>query len=322
MKRLLFLLSLALAPILAGAQTYPSRPVRIIVPFPPGGSVDFIARVVAQSLTEQIGNGHQFIVESRSGAGGTIGSDAVAKAAPDGYMLLVEASTLVTGPLLVKNGPYDSVKDFTAISEIGSVPLIMTVHPSVEAKNLKEFIEQQRADPKKYIFGTSPVGSAGYFATEAIKYEAKLDGMLVVPYKGTSAAIADLLAGQVSALIDAIPSSYPLAKSGKLRLMAVTSAERLPLMPDAPTVAESGLPGFEMESWYGLWGPAKMPRELSTRIAAEVNKAVRSKLANERLTDQGFKPVGSTPEQFSAYIDKEIKRHAGIVRDAKIKVQQ
>jgi tripartite-type tricarboxylate transporter receptor subunit TctC len=311
-----------LAPLLALAQAYPTRPVRIIVPFPPGGSVDFIARVVAQSLTEQIGNGHQFIVENRTGAGGTIGSDAVAKAAPDGYTLLVQASTLVTGPLLVKNVPYDSVKDFTAISEIGSVPLIMTVHPSVEAKNLKEFIDQQRADPKKYIFGTSPVGSAGYFATEAIKYEAKLTDMLVVPYKGTSAAIADLLAGQVSALIDAIPSSYPLAKSGKLRLIAVTSAERLPMMPDTPTVSESALPGFEMESWYGLWGPAKMPRELSTRIAAEVNKAVRSKLANERLNDQGFKPVGSTPEQFSAYIDKEIKRHAGIVRDAKIKVQQ
>jgi tripartite-type tricarboxylate transporter receptor subunit TctC len=198
----------------------------------------------------------------------------------------------------------------------------MTVHPSVQAKNLKEFIEQQRADPKKYIFGTSPIGSAGYFATEAIKHEAKLEGMLVVPYKGTSAAIADLLAGQVHALIDAIPSSYPLSKGGKLKLLAVTSAERLPMIPDAPTVAESGLPGFEMESWYGLWGPAKMPRELSTRIAVEVNKEVRSKLANERLTDQGFKPVGSTPDQFSAYIDREIKRHAGIVRDAKIKTQQ
>ena len=257
MKRLCVVLALALAPLLAHAQSYPNRTVRIIVPFPPGGSVDLIARIVAQSLTEQMG--HQFIVDNRAGANGTIGSDAVAKAPPDGHMLLVQASTLVTGPLLVSNVPYDAVKDFTAISEIGSVPLIMTVHPSVEAKNLKEFIAQQRADPKKYIFGTSPVGSAGYFATEAIKYEAKLDGMLVVPYKGTAGAIADLLAGQVSALIDAIPSSYPLAKSGKLRLMAVTSAERLPMMPDTPTVSESALPGFEMESWYGLWGPAKMP---------------------------------------------------------------
>ena len=320
MTRFFFLLALAFAPILASAQNYPTRTVRIIVPFPPGGSVDLIARVVAQSLTEQMGQ--QFIVDTRTGAGGTIGSDAVAKAAPDGYTMLVQASTLVTGPLLVSNVPYDAVKDFTAISHIGSVPLIMTVHPSVQARTLKEFIDQQRADPKKYIFGTSPVGSAGYFATEAIKYEAKLDGMLVVPYKGTSAAIADLLAGQVSALIDAIPSSYPLAKGGKLRLIAVTSAERLPMMPDTPTVSESALPGFEMESWYGLWGPAKMLRELSARIASEVAKAVRSKLATERLTDQGFKAVGSTPEQFSEYINKEIKRHAGIVRDAKIKVQQ
>ena len=320
MTRLLLLLAFALAPILAVAQSYPNRTVRIIVPFPPGGSVDFIARVVAQGLTEQMG--HQFIVENRSGANGTIGSDAVAKAPPDGYLLLVQASTLVTGPLLVSNVPYDAVKDFTAISEIGSVPLIMTVHPSVQARTLQEFIEQQRADPQKYVFGTSPVGSAGYFATEAIKHEAKLDGMLVVPYKGTAGAIAYLLGGQVSALIDAIPSSYPLAKGGKLRLMAVTSAERLPMMPDTPTVAESALPGFEMESWYGLWGPAKMPRELSTRIASEVHKAVRSKLATERLTDQGFKAVGSTPEQFSEYINKEITRHARIVRDAKIKVQQ
>ena len=320
MKRLCVVVALALASIVAHAQGYPNRTVRIIVPFPPGGSVDLIARIVAQSLTEQMG--HQVIVENRSGAGGTMGSDAVAKATPDGYTLLVQASTLVTGPLLVSNVPYDSVKDFTAISLIGSVPLIMTVHPSVQAKSLKEFIEHQRADPKKYIFGTSPVGSAGYFATEAIKYEAKLDGMLVVPYKGTAAAIADLLAGQVSALIDAIPSSYPLAKSGKLRLIAVTSAERLPMMPDTPTVAESALPGFEMESWYGLWGPARMPRELAARIASEVGKAVRSKLATERLADQGFKPVGSAPEQFSEYISKEIIRHAGIVRDAKIKMQQ
>jgi tripartite-type tricarboxylate transporter receptor subunit TctC len=295
--------------------------VRIIVPFPPGGSVGFIARIVAQFLTEQMGQ--QFIVENRVGANGTIGSDTVAKAPPDGHTLLVQASTPVTGPLLVSNVPYDAVKDFTAISEIGSVPLIMTVHPSVEAKNLKEFIEQQPADPKKYIFGTSPVGCAGYFATEAIKHEAKLEGMLVVPYKGTSAAIADLLAGQVHALIDAIPSSYP-ARQGR--------------QAQAPRRHQRGAPPDDARRAHRrrIWptrlrdgilvrplGPRQdAPRELSTRIASEVNKAVRSKLANERLTAQGFKPVGSTPDQYSAYIDKEIKRHAAIARDAKIKVQQ
>lgn len=318
MKRLLAVLALIAIPVFAAAQSYPSRTVRIVVPFPPGGSVDLIARVLAQRLGEQMGQ--QFIVDNRTGANGMLGSDAVAKAPPDGYMLLVQASTLVTGPLLVSNVPYDAVRDFTAISLIGSVPLIMTVHPSVPASTIKEFIDQQRADPKRYIFATSPIGSAGYFATEAIKHEAKLD-MLVVPYKGTAAAIADLLGGQVSALIDAIPSSYPLAKSGKLKLIAVTSAQRLSMMPNTPTVAESGLPGFEMESWYGLWGPARMPRELSARLAGEVAKAVRSPLATERLAEQGFKPVGSTPSEFSEYIGKEVSRHARIIRDANIKPQ-
>ncbi len=300
------------------AQAYPARHVRIVVPFPPGGSVDLIARVVAQRLSEQMGQ--QFLVDNRAGAGGTLGSDAVAKAAPDGYTLLVQASTLVTGPLLVSNVPYDAVRDFTAISNIGSVPLIMTVHPSVSASSVREFIAQQRADPKRYIFATSPIGSAGYFATEAIRHEAKLD-ILVVPYKGTAAAIADLLAGQVSALIDAIPSSYPLAKSGKLKLIAVTSAQRLPMMPETPTVAESGLPGFEMESWYGLWGPARMPKDLTERLAGELARAVRSQLAVERLSEQGFKAVGSTPAEFSDHIQKEVARHARIVSEAKIKPQ-
>jgi tripartite-type tricarboxylate transporter receptor subunit TctC len=316
--RTLLALLLCSASFFLHAQTYPARTVRIVVPFPPGGSVDLIARVLAQRLSEQMGQ--QFIVENRVGAGGAIGSDSVAKSAPDGYTLLVQASTLVTSPLLVSNVPYDPVRDFTAVSNVGSVPLIMTMHPSTAAGSVREFIAQQKADPKRYIFGTSPVGSAGYFATEAIKHEAGLD-MLVVPYKGTAAAIADLLAGQVSALIDAIPSSYPLARSGKLKLIAVTSAQRLPMMPDTPTVSESGLPGFEMESWYGLWGPAKLPRELSARLAGEVAKAVRSQLATERLAEQGFKPVGSTPEEFSAYITKEVARHAKLVREAKIKVQ-
>jgi tripartite-type tricarboxylate transporter receptor subunit TctC len=232
----------------------------------------------------------------------------------------VQASTLVTGPLLVKNVPYDAVKDFTAISEIGSVPLIMTVHPSVEAKSLKEFIDQQRADPKKYIFGTSPVGSAGYFATEAIKHEAKLDGMLVVPYKGTAGAIADLLAGQVSALIDAIPSSYPLAKSGKLRLIAVTSAERLPMMPDTPTVAESALPGFEMESWYGLWGPAKLPAEITQRLNAEVNKALGGDL-RDKFAQQGLLLTPGSVDEFAKFQQSDMARAQKIITEGHIRVE-
>ena len=320
MKRLAAFLIGLTAVAAVHAQTWPNRPVRVVVAAQTGGP-DTIARVVAAQLQQQLGQ--PFVVENQGGANGIVGATTVAKAAPDGYTLLVYSSGFVINPFVHKSLPYDTEKDLVPVTNLATNGgLLLAVHTSVPAKSLKEFIEQQRADPKKYIFGTSPVGSAGYFATEAIKYEAKLEGMLVVPYKGTSAAIADLLAGQVSALIDAIPSSYPLAKSGKLRLIAVTSAERLPMMADTPTVSESALPGFEMESWYGLWGPAKMPRELSTRIASEVAKAVRSKLATERLTDQGFKAVGSTPEQFSEYVNKEIARHARIVRDAKIKVQQ
>jgi tripartite-type tricarboxylate transporter receptor subunit TctC len=297
-------------------QAYPSKVVRIIVPFPPGGTVDAVARVVAQSLSEQLGQ--QFIVENKPGANGTIGSDAVAKSKPDGYTLLVQASTFVTNPLFLKNVPYDVTRDFTPLSNLGSVPLIVTAHPSAQASNLRELIEVARAQPGKLAFGHSSLGSASHLAEEAIKREAKID-ILIVPYKGTGAVITDLLGGHVNAFIDALPSSYPLVKSGKVKPMAVTTSKRISLLPNVPTVAESGLPGFEMVSWYGVWGPAKLPNELAQRISAEIAKAIRSPLASSRLGEQGFEPVGSTPEQFAAYIKTETSKYAQIVKDANIK---
>ena len=242
------------------AQSYPNRPVRIIVPYPAGGTVDAVARVVAQRLTEQMGQ--SFIVENRAGANGVIGSDAVAKAAPDGYTLLVQASTFVTNPILLKNLPYDMMRDFTPISNIGSVPLIVTAHPGVAANDLKEFIAQVQAAPTRYTFAAPPTGSAGHLAEEAIKSGAKL-GIQLIPYKGTAPALADVLGGHVSALIDALPSSYPQVKGGKLKALAVTSPKRISFLPNVPTVAESGLPGFDMVSWYGLWGPANLPKDLA-----------------------------------------------------------
>lgn len=303
----------------AVAQTYPAKPVRLIVPYPPGGTVDVVARVMALRLTEQMGQ--TFVVENRAGANGTVGSDLVSKATPDGYTLLVQASIFAANPLFLPNVPYDVQKDFTAISNIGSVPLLVTAHPSVPAKNLREFLALVKADIKKYTFATSGLGSAGHLSEETIKRQAGVPDMLIVPYKGAGPALTDLIGGQVSSMIDPLPSSYPQVKAGKLTPLAVTSARRVSFMPDVPTVAESGLAGFEMVSWYGLWGPPNLPREITLKLSSEVAKAVRSPMITERLGDQGFEPAGSTPEQFAAYIKDEIARYARIVKEANIKAE-
>jgi tripartite-type tricarboxylate transporter receptor subunit TctC len=316
--RLLAGLVLALSTALAHAQAYPNRSVRVIVPYPAGGTVDAVARVVAQRLTEQMGQ--SFIVENRAGANGVIGSDAVAKAQADGYTLLVQASTFVTNPILLKNLPYDMMRDFAPISNIGSVPLVVTTYPTFPANNLKEFIALVLAAPEKYAFAAPPTGSAGHLAQEAIKAGAKL-GLQIVPYKGTAPAMTDVMGGHASALIDALPSSYPQVKGGKLKALAVTSPKRIAFLPNVPTVAESGLPGFDMVSWYGLWGPAALPKELGKRLSGEVAKAVRSQLAIERLGEQGFDAVGSTPEEFSAFLEQELVKYTRIVKQANVKVE-
>jgi tripartite-type tricarboxylate transporter receptor subunit TctC len=316
-RNLLGLLALGLS-VATIAQPYPSRVVRIIVPYVPGGTVDAVARVVAYQLSEQ--TGRQFIVENRAGANGMLGSEIVAKAAPDGYTLLVQAPTFVTNPLFMTNVPYDVVRDFTPVSHIGYVPLLITAHPSVKASNLRQFFELARAEPGKLTFGTSALGSPSHVAEEAIKRDAKLD-VLIVPYKGTGAVIADLIGGHVSAFIDALPSSYPPVKSGKVKALAVTSAKRITMLPDVPTVAESGLPGFDMVSWYGLWGPARLPPDVTGRLAGEVAKAIRSPLASERLGDQGFVAVGSNPAEFATFLTAETAKLARIIKETNIKAE-
>jgi tripartite-type tricarboxylate transporter receptor subunit TctC len=301
----------------AGAQTYPQKPVRIVVPYPPGGTVDLVARHLAQQVGTQVGQ--QIVVENRAGANGTIGSDFVSKAAPDGYTLLVQASIFVINPLFLKNVPYDVQRDFTPISNIGSVPLLVTAHPSVPAANLREFVRLVRANPDKYTFATTSFGSAGHLTEEVIRREAGL-AILIVPYKGAGPALTDIVGGQVSALADPLPSSYPHVKAGRLRALAVTSRERLAFMPDVPTMAESGFPGFEMLSWYGLWGPPALPRDVVDRLAGEVTRAVQSPEMQEKLASQGFLPKGSTAPELAAYVKDEIAKYARIVRDANIKV--
>ena len=303
---LLTTILLALVSFATQAQPYPNRSVRVIVPYPAGGTVDAVARVVSQRLTEQMGQ--SFVVENRAGANGVIGSDAVAKAPADGYTLLVQASTFVTNPILLKNLPYDMMRDFAPISNIGSVPLVVTTYPTFPANNLREFIALVLAAPEKYAFASPPTGSAGHLAQEAIKAGAKL-GIQLVPYKGTAPAMTDVMGGHASALIDALPSSYPQVKGGKLKALAVTSPRRIAFMPNVPTVAESGLPGFDMVSWYGLWGPAALPKDLGRRLSVEVARAVRSPLVVERLGEQGFDAVGSTPEEFAVFLEQELLKY-------------
>jgi tripartite-type tricarboxylate transporter receptor subunit TctC len=318
LRNLLAILGLLLTAS-AFAQPYPAKPVRVIVPYPPGGTVDVVARFVAQRLTEQ--TGQSFVVENRAGANGTVGSDLVSKAAPDGYTLLVQASIFVANPLFLPNVPYDVQKDFAPVSNIGAVPLLVTAHPSVPAANLREFIALVKAEPKKYSFATSGLGSAGHLSEETIKRQAGIPDLLIVPYKGAGPALSDLVGGQVSSMIDPLPSSYPLVKGGKLKPLAVTSGKRVAFLPNVPTVAESGLPGFEMVSWYGLWAPPGLPKDISAKLVAEVAKAVRSPQAAERLGDQGFEPSGAGPEAFAAYIREEIARYAKIIKEANIKVE-
>lgn len=306
------------ASTLAAAQThYPNRPVRIVVPFPPGGTVDAVARIIAEGLTEKMGQ--TFVVENRAGAAGSIGSEAVARAAPDGYTLLVNASTFAASPLLMSNLNYDIHKDFTAITNLGEVPLLVTAYPGIPANNLREFLALAKAAPKKYYFGTSSVGSASHLAEEAIKYEAKVD-IEIVPYKGTGPALTDVMGGHISAMIDAIPSSLPHVKGGKLKSLAVTSAQRLPSLPEVPTVAESGLQGFEMVSWYGLWGPASLPADVTRALHDGVVQALKSRRVAQVLGEQGFIPKGSTPEEFSAYVRAENLKYARLIKAANITV--
>ena len=321
MKKLagvLFAAAALCAPMAVHGQTYPSKVVRIVVPYPPGGTVDAVARVIAQRLSESLGQ--QFIVDNRPGASGTIGSTAVAKSPADGYTLLVQASTFVASPLLMGNGPYDVEKDFTPVTNLGSVPLLVTAYPGIPAKDLKEFVVAIKADPKKYVFGTSAVGSASHLAEEAIKYAAKVD-FTIVPYKGTSPALTDVMGGHISAMVDALPSTMPHVKSGKLKPLAVTTAKRVPALPDVPTVAESGLDGFEMVSWYGLWAPPNLPPELVTKLQQEVAKALKSPQVAKALVEHGFVPSGSTSEEFKAYIKQESAKYAKLIKAANIRLE-
>jgi tripartite-type tricarboxylate transporter receptor subunit TctC len=311
------LLALGSAPVLA--QNYPTRTVSVVVPYPPGGSVDGVARILSQKLSEAMHG--TFIVENRAGgAGGIVGANYVAKAKPDGYTLLLTASIHVVTPFLHKEMPYDVVSDFTPISLIASGPLIVSTAPNVPAKSLKELFELVRKDPAKYTFATSSFGSAGHLAIELLKREANLN-VPVIAYRGAGPALTDLMGGQVQLMADPMLSSLPLAKDGKIKALAITSLKRVAIAPEIPTVEESGMKPLEFASWYGLWGPKDMPAELVAKLQQQAAKVINEPDVKEKLAKLGFEPIGSTSDHFARYIKEEMARYQAIIKDADIKAQ-
>ncbi len=310
----LLLTSGAVAPVQA---QYPTKPVRIIVPFPPGGPVDGVARQVAQRLAEN--TGQNFLVENRAGGNSAIGSDAVAKSAADGYTLLINASIFAINPHLVKV-PYDIQKDFTPVALLAKGPLVITVTPGLEAKDVEALIAYGKANPGKLAFAIGSNGSAGHLSTELFKRQAGLD-LLIVPYKGSTPAYADLMSGQIQGFIEPVLGALPLIKSGRIRALAVTSSKPLGALPGVRTVAETGLPGFEFYVWYGLWGPAGLPKDVLDRLNAEVNKVLTSPAMRERFEQQGFETQTGTPEAFAKFVRDDSALSARIIKEVGIKAE-
>ena len=310
---------LVLDPTAVWAQSYPTRTVAVIVPFPPGGSVDGVARIIVDRLNQAVGA--HFIVENRAGgASGNVGANVVAKADPDGYTLLLTASVQVVNPFLYKNVPFDVVKDFTPITLIAAGPLIVSTTPSVLAKNLKEFFDLVRKDPQKYTFATTSVGSASHLVIELLKREAGVD-TLVIAYKGTGPALTDLMSGQIQLVADPMLSSLPLAQSGSIKALAVTSLKRQAIAPQIPTVDESGFPGFEFVSWYGLWGPKDLPADITAKLQMNIAKILAQPDVKQRLSVLGFDAIGSKPDYFAKFIDSEMAKYGKIIHDANIKAE-
>jgi tripartite-type tricarboxylate transporter receptor subunit TctC len=315
----LALSAMAFAPVAAAAQDYPTRTVTVIVPFPPGGSVDGVARIVVDRLNQTVGP--HFIVENRAGgASGNVGANVVAKADPDGYTLLLTASLHVVSPFLYNNVPFDVVNDFTPVTLIAKGPLIVSTTPSVPANNLKDFFDLVRKDPQKFTFGTTSVGSASHLVVELLKREANVD-TLVIAYKGTGPALNDLMSGQIQLVADPMLSSLPLAQSGRIKALAITSLKRQAAAPDIPTVEESGLPGFEFVSWYGLWGPKDLPADITAKLQTGIADVLAQPDVKARLATLGFDAIGSTPDDFAKYISSEMAKYAKIIHDANIKAE-
>ena len=294
----------------AMAQDYPARTVRIVVPFTASGGTDIMARSLAQRLTETMGQ--QFIVDNRPGGNGLIGAELVARAAADGYVLLISTNGLTINPWLHPHISYDLERDFAPITLVGSAPSLLAVHPSVPARNVKDLIALARSRPGQLAMSSTGVGTPSHLAGELLKQTAKVD-FLIVQYKGTGAMLSDTVGGQVSMTFGSLPGLAPLVKSGKLRALAVSSATRARTMPDVPTIAET-LPGFETVIWYGMLAPAKTPREVVNRLHGEIVKALGHEAVRSRLAAQGIDAGGIGPEKFAAIIKRDLARWQKVIR--------
>jgi len=300
------------------AQPWPSKPIKYIVPFAPGGTTDLLGRTLSEKLSVALGE--PVVVENKPGAGGGIGADFTAKSAPDGYTIMGGTiSTHAINASLYSNLPYDPVRDFVAITLIARLPNLLVINPSIPARNVSELIALMKANPGKYTFASSGNGTSQHLSGELFKSMAGVD-MQHIPYKGSPPALQDVVGGQVSMTFDNITTALPLAKAGKLRALAVTTATRSSAAPDVPTLAESGLPGFEVGSWQGVFAPAATPPEIVRRLNTEIVKIINMPDVREKLTSLGAEPVGDTPEQFSAYVKAEVVKWSDVVKRSGAKI--
>jgi len=314
--RILAAAVIGLATLGAAAQTYPTRLVRVIIPFPPGGTLDTLGRALVQKLAEQ--TGQPFVVENKPGGNGVIGADQVAKAQADGYTLLFNASTFVTAPMTMKSVNYSVTRDFAPVALVAKAPLSVAINKNLPVTDIKSLQAYAKANPGSLTFAVGSIGSAGHLATELLKRNAGIDYM-VVPYKGTAPAFQDLMGGQIAGFIDPILGSLQYHRSGMLRVVAVTSDKRTPNLPEVPTVAES-IPGFEFYSWYGLWAPAKTPQDIVQRLNAETNKAIAAEL-REKFTAQGLVFQPGTAEDFARFQEADMAKSQKIITEGQIRVE-
>jgi tripartite-type tricarboxylate transporter receptor subunit TctC len=302
------------------AQTYPSRPVKVIVPWTPGQATDIAARVVAQKLQDALGQ--PFVIDNKPGAGGSIGTDAVVKSAPDGYTLLAASS----GPLSImphlQKTPYEPLKDLAPVSLVAATPFALVVHPSFPAADAKEFIAMIKADPGKYTFSSSGTGATAHLFTELFNSMAGIRGVRHVPYKGTAPALTDIMNGEITYTVETVAATAPHIKAGRLKTYGVSTAKRTAALPDVPPLAESaGLAGYDAAAWIGYAAPAGTPRELLERLSAEIRKALQSDELKERMVNIGLDAVSSTPDEMAAFMRREQQRYGEIIKSANIRIE-